>query len=110
VNGDGTVRVYPAAVVVAASTARSAGQQALELGGGLRSLAHASAAFLPTTGAAFARMHAAWLSELDRLGVAVSELGDSAEAAAGDYVRTDSGAMAAAPTGAGAGVGATESG
>jgi hypothetical protein len=101
VNRDGSVRVYPPAVVVAAGTARSAGRVALDLGEGLRSLAQGTAAFLPTAGAAFARMHAEWLRELTRLGVSVSELGDSAEAAAGDYVRTDLGVLAGSAGSAG---------
>ncbi len=88
-KGDLSLRVYPPAVVDSARVARTAAQVALELGGGLRSLAQGPVAFLPTAGAAFARLHTAWFGELDRIATTVSDLGDRAEQAAADYVLTD---------------------
>ena len=88
-KGDLALRVYPPAVVESARVARTTAQVALELGGGLRSLAQGPVAFLPTAAAAFARLQATWFGELDRIATAVSDLGDRAEQAAADYVLTD---------------------
>jgi hypothetical protein len=99
VNRDSQLRVLPPVVVEAAATARAAGQAAFEAHSGLQSLREGSAAFRPCAGAAFARMHSAWLAELTRLAGAVSDLGDRAEAAAQDYLVTDRHAFGAAAGG-----------
>jgi uncharacterized protein YukE len=92
-RADSTLRVFPPAVVEAAGVARTTSQLALDLGGGLRSLAQGPAAFQPPTGAAFARLSVAWFSELDRIALALSDIGDRAEQAAADYAATDQAAM-----------------
>lgn len=97
-NGDTSLRVLPPVVAVGAATARGAGQNALVARTGLV-IDPAAARFSPGAHAALARMRVAWLAELDRLASAAAELGDAAEAAAGDYVRTDRLAMAAVPSG-----------
>jgi hypothetical protein len=98
VNGDTSLRVLPPVVAVGAATARGAGQNAVLARTGLVTLPSA-ARFTPGAGAAVARLRSAWLAELERLAVAAAALGDAAEAAADDYVRTDRLAMAAAPAG-----------
>jgi hypothetical protein len=92
-KADLTLRVFPPAVVEAAGVARTTTQLALDLGGGLRSLAQGPVAFQPPTGAAFARLYAAWFSELDRIAEALSDIGDRAEQAAADYTATDQSAI-----------------
>jgi len=95
---DTSLLVFPPVVVEAAATARAAGQAALEahdtIGTG-SGAPHALAvqAFQPASGAAYGRLHAAWSGELSRLAVLLSRLGDGAEAAATDYVRTDARAI-----------------
>jgi hypothetical protein len=91
--GDVALRVYPSAVVDAAGTARTAARAALDLGGGLRSLAQVPG-FLPRAQAAFDECVAVWVAELDRIAVAVADVADRAEQAADDYVATDSAAGA----------------
>ena len=97
-NGDTSLRVLPPVVAVGAATARGAGQNALLARTGLVAVPPA-ATFTPGVGAAVARMRVAWLAELDRLAVGAAALGDAAEAAAGDYVRTDRLAMTTPPGG-----------
>jgi hypothetical protein len=99
VNRDLQVRIFPPAVVEAAGTARAAGQGALEAHGDLLTLREGWSAFRPVAGAAFARMHSAWLAELGRLATELAALGDAAEAAAQDYVLTDRQVFGAAVAG-----------
>jgi hypothetical protein len=89
VNPDGQLRVFPPVVVEAAATARGAGQAALEARSGLQTLRQDTCGFRLEAAVAFTRMRTAWLAELASLADAVSALGDQAEAAAQDYVRTD---------------------
>ena len=95
---DASLLVFPPVVVEAAATARAAGQAALDaqdtIGTGSGAPhALAARAFRPAAGAAYTRLQAAWSGELARLAVTLSRLGDGAEAAATDYVRTDARAL-----------------
>ena len=92
-NRDGQVRVFPPVVALAAATARGAGEAAFQARSAL-GVPSAAAAFHAAAGAAFARMQAAWLVELQRLGASAAVLGYRAEASAQDYVRTDQHALA----------------
>lgn len=98
---DTSLLVFPPVVVEAAATARAAGQAALEAqdaigtGSGAPHVL-AAQAFRPAAGAAYLRLHTAWSGELSRLADSLCRLGDGAEAAAGDYVRTDATALSMA--------------
>lgn len=101
---DTSLLVFPPVVVEAAATARAAGQAALEAqdtiatGSGAPH-ALAAQAFRPAAGAAYTRLRAAWSGELSRLAATLGRLGDGAEAAAVDYVRTDATALPATASG-----------
>jgi hypothetical protein len=65
------------------------GQVAFEVAATLRPLSSAAGAFLPAAAAAFERLQAAWVAEVERLGADVDALAQNAESAAADYVLTD---------------------
>jgi hypothetical protein len=99
VNRDLALRVFPPAVADSATAARAAGQGALEAHGLVVGQQALIVAFRPPVASALARLQAAWAAELDRVATELTGLGDRAEAAADDYLRTDRLALTSAPGG-----------